>query len=72
MRCADCKFWNRDEGPFEVGRCHRYAPRPVVVAGTEEGEEPLARPDLPVWPLTIDEDWCGEFIPKHEATRIAG
>jgi hypothetical protein len=38
----------------------------VVVAAGEEGDAPAPRLDSFVWPLTIDDDWCGEFHVKHE------
>lgn len=46
--CRNCRFWEpADED--EVGECRRRSPRP----GDEQ------RPAW--WPITADEDWCGEW-----------
>lgn len=53
--CDECKHW---KGPDEHGRgeCRRYAPRP---------SRRMER--MPAWPLTVAQDWCGEFATVYEA-----
>jgi hypothetical protein len=48
--CASCRYWDSDFGPdtTENGACLRYPP--VVQSGNRA-----------VWPLTVLDDWCGEF-----------
>lgn len=54
--CGDCRFWDGlyplEEG---IGRCRRYAPRPVIL-DVEASFKMEA-----CFPLTGDCDWCGEF-----------
>ena len=48
-KCAACRFWTkliRDDG---LGRCRRYPPQQQHVPGCW------------VWPLTHEDDWCGEY-----------
>jgi len=30
--CEDCIYWKRLEGHKHYGTCHKYAPRPIVIA----------------------------------------
>ncbi len=62
-RCPDCCWWEPDgmhEQPddcgitFPVGFCHRYPPHSTGSLLQENGKEED-------WPLTAEEDWCGEF-----------
>lgn len=48
MQCKDCVFYRRDE--HGIGRCHRYAPRPVHISQEDW-----------VWPAVDESEWCGEF-----------
>lgn len=50
--CKTCILWEWVDGQEgEVGRCHRYAPRPV--AGNTKN----------IWefPLTKKYGWCGDY-----------
>lgn len=51
-RCDRCRFWDTSEftPPSEYGHCRRFPPPTVTV-----GEHP--------WPVTAEDDWCGEFRP---------
>jgi hypothetical protein len=44
--------------PHEYGFCKRHAPRP------HDGNNVS---DV-TWPLVYEREWCGEFLPKKEAT----
>jgi hypothetical protein len=76
MKCIECKFWRRQSNRFhpESGDCHRHAPRPtteaIVVLGgvgrSDEDEattEPAADGGIVLWPITYEDDFCGEFAP---------
>lgn len=61
MKCADCKFWSAKKGdPWAdgVGECRRHAPLPVLLA--DEGDH--SHSAFVAWPLTLDEQFCGEFV----------
>lgn len=65
MKCADCKFWKaKDGGTFDegTGECRRYAARPVVLDDDAE----LPRSPFPAWPLTLDDQFCGEFTNRRD------
>lgn len=49
MECQYCKFYEKVMDTW--GRCHRYAPRPILA----EQEEDWAWPDV-----TFD-DFCGDY-----------
>ena len=53
-RCETCRFWETYSDP-ESGRCRRNAPS--VPWPSPGGKELL---DDTVWPMTLNEDWCGE------------
>ena len=59
--CANCRFWETMNNPVTIGRCRRYAPRPVCEKGIDS-ETVYAE-----WPLTADKDWCGEFQAQEGA-----
>lgn len=69
--CKDCIFWDCLQGGSATrapeGRCRRHAPFPA----TENMEvEPAT-----VWPLTFDDDWCGEGrtpggAPEEQTERL--
>ena len=52
--CGDCRFWDRLED--DTGLCRRLAPRAIRDASDIE--------DL--WPRTILEDWCGEWVKARD------
>ena len=54
-QCANCRFW--DNSIIEVkttGVCRRFPP----VACAVDDDECLT---FPSWPLTHDDEWCGEW-----------
>lgn len=57
QRCKECRWWQRQQqmsGPSLVmladvyGLCKRFPPQ-------------LAKDKFGMFPVTMDEDWCGEF-----------
>lgn len=50
--CSECRFFSQYTD--DEGWCHRYAPRPIVVA-----EIPVDA--HPVWPLVHVTDGCGDY-----------
>lgn len=63
--CAGCRFWNLENMDAKTsflvfGECRRYPPtRPSV--DPKDAVSPLL--DW-LWPLTEEDDWCGEFRAK--------
>lgn len=47
MGCSDCAYWEPIDD--DAGQCRRNAPRPRAV---DTGWR---------WPITNDDDWCGEW-----------
>jgi hypothetical protein len=63
-QCGSCRFWlNWDSEMTNLGECHRFPPRMLMVHRTDvEGESAATvRPEDGGWPLTYPDDWCGEF-----------
>jgi len=59
--CSSCRFWDLDtnRNPDDVGICRRYPPTiPNAQSSVDDYQ------DYPVWPLTLDSEWCGEHKPK--------
>lgn len=48
MKCTTCRFWKRTGEHSPRGLCRRNAPTDVTGG---------------IWPVTRDEDWCGEYKP---------
>lgn len=62
MQCETCVFWKRKNDISEAGRCRRYAPKPINWFVPDSGEEDDAEPTPEaVWPVTWNDDWCGEW-----------
>lgn len=59
-RCAVCKWWEHEKE--DIGECHRYAPRPEVPLGEVDDWA-----HFPVWPLTLLDEFCGEFEPQERS-----
>jgi hypothetical protein len=51
--CRVCRFWLAPERSAGAGHCRRYAPKPNT--------EPIPTQKCTEWPLTLRDDWCGEF-----------
>lgn len=70
--CATCKF-GRDHRTEIMGSCHKYAPRPIVTWHERDAEDGGMEGEIsdrdykeyPVWPATLENDWCGEWQPKR-------
>jgi hypothetical protein len=62
IACLSCKWWDAltefDPAKGSVGCCIRYAPRPAT------GEAPAGGEVNVIWPITRDNDWCGEYTLK--------
>lgn len=55
MKCSECKFWFGPKNPI----CVRYPP---IMFQEVQGEGFDRRYSYqPVWPVSYDNDWCGEF-----------
>jgi hypothetical protein len=62
--CNGCRFWlNWDSEFTNLGECHRFPPRMANIreTGPEGPVSEAVRPQNGGWPLTLPEDWCGEF-----------
>ena len=63
-QCSECRFWlNWDSEGTNLGECHRFPPRMATVhrIGVEAEAAATVRPEDGGWPLTVPDDWCGEF-----------
>ena len=58
-RCSNCRFWESDEELDNSGICRRYPPS---IPNSEPFDSDFT--DYPVWPRTMDDEWCGEHKPK--------
>jgi len=55
--CSQCRFW-RQRGPEGgEGECRRYPPQ----LSHDDGRGS--------WPITLANDWCGDFAPLADARR---
>lgn len=62
MTCEECFYWDsstqlRDADPDTTGQCRKRAPSMDTTYGS---------PQVAMWPITEDADWCGEFRAKVE------
>ena len=60
MSCIECKFW---DGFDRRGNCHRHAP---IRIGADVGERDADYAKHAVWPSTLSDDWCGDFVPDED------
>ena len=84
-RCGTCKHWQRQHNDKDAGWCRRYPPVLSDYAlrfyaenppedNTDEYQEQLvvkAGHGLDVWfqPVTLDDDFCGEWRAKDVTIR---
>ena len=47
----------------QIGRCKRYAPRPLMPGAGANGAEPDRDS---CWPRVASDDWCGEWDPQFD------
>jgi len=59
--CHGCRFWNRDDPEVFSGDCRRHAPRLSGMAAPH-GNSIHQDPRAAMWPMTMRDDWCGEFV----------
>jgi hypothetical protein len=59
--CGGCRYWAKKAGEKARGECRRRAPAPANADDANEEGWPTYGA---AWPLTFDDDWCGEFKPK--------
>lgn len=57
-RCDQCRFSCQIGGAIEIMICRRHAPKPMAERG--DGDSTFDT----IWPMVLDDDWCGEFQPK--------
>jgi hypothetical protein len=74
--CQHCKWWVSTDMTFEdihnspdfggdhegldkAGECHRYPPR-----------ENCKVQGYPVWAMTLESDWCGEFLLRDPSDPV--
>ena len=78
-QCEDCKYWNAfwgaEKGTLEYpegeneneGECKRYPPKLDLSKPNYKGDEMTETlDDWRYWhfPITMGQDWCGEFRPR--------
>lgn len=61
MKCGACQFWKKANDPMTIGECRRNAPKPLgwVTGNDDEETRPLV---VAAWPVTTQDDFCGEFV----------
>ena len=67
-RCENCRFWDLDgvflvaapddEARDRFSECHRYPP-------TQGFFEEVDQNFIPRFPVTLNNQWCGEFQPNQ-------
>lgn len=74
-RCECCRFWEREEDDkIGVGDCRRYPPAMALVQTSDclDDEWTVRRPAYNGgFPITFEDDWCGEFQPTAASTQPA-
>lgn len=58
FQCQACRFFRREEDRKATGLCRRHPP--IVPQGLGD----RFHPDLAIFPIVFDTDWCGEFEPQ--------
>jgi hypothetical protein len=70
--CSLCAFWDRDDNDVCVGKCRKNPPvlsesvMQLLVTDVDLRHVDLSGYDLNAvtfWPVTVDDDWCGEWTP---------
>jgi hypothetical protein len=68
-RCQTCKFWDtHGVAVAEIGICRKNAPV-AQKASMKDCEDGTGYSRIPLWPETVDDDWCGEWQPLASAGR---
>lgn len=55
--CSFCMYWDILYNTDSVGRCRRYTP----VINHQQNRRTTGE-----WPITYENDWCGEFKKKEK------
>lgn len=58
--CEICRWWDKRADGGSDGRCRRNAPVQMRYESADLGKRVL-------WPLTVRDDWCGEYAHKVPA-----
>lgn len=61
-QCCNCMYFDGYAPEADTGFCRRFAPRPKTAA-----RDAMTESDFDVlawWPVTMTDDWCGEFEPR--------
>jgi len=74
--CRECRYYRGVNDRETMGQCRRYAPR--IVEGMlslnpvgDPEDRLLAMADA-VFPMVIDEEWCGEWQPSKPLPMAGG
>jgi len=65
-KCETCRYWSGDA--VSDGMCRRYAPRATVAAGENDDPDERTFDRYPLWPRTLNTEWCGEWQAKPDGT----
>jgi len=64
--CGNCRFWKDDKddaGNSMGGECRRFPPPYPRFFNPGDGE--LDGLPWGGWPMTVEADWCGEFVARN-------
>lgn len=59
--CSNCRYWEREDELSDGGICRRYPPS-IRTTAMDDNDEYSG---YPIWPLTLEDEWCGEHKPKE-------
>lgn len=62
LTCSGCRFWDRRQNA-DLGLCRRRAPLPGLPRTSGLDAERA------LWPLTVADDFCGEWQPPSVVQR---
>lgn len=65
VSCDQCKFWVKRTDGSPLGECHRIPPS---FGQTYEKDANIV---FGIFLSTMDEGWCGEFVPRASKSRFA-
>jgi hypothetical protein len=65
-RCETCRFWDLRIGDSDEGAgvCRRHAPVAATPAVNVSQKVEDQTASFPSWPLTLNDEWCGEWQVK--------
>lgn len=59
--CETCRYWREHAGRTEIGDCRKGLP---IIRFEDDTDGHVLRYGF--WPVTLGEDWCGEYRPRAE------